>query len=80
MKKICGIISKEELKWLSKNVKRKPNYSKCTNCPFGILKMKKKISCVEFFEKAFGIKHNFNCYEINGIMYNFFNKFKQNKI
>ena len=60
------IISKEELEWLSK----------CTNCPFGILKMKKNISCVEFFEKAFGIKHNFNCYEINGIMYNLFNKSK----
>ena len=48
------IISKEELKWLSKNVKRKPNYSKCTNCSFGVLKTKKNISCVEFFEKAFG--------------------------
>lgn len=54
MKKKIEIISKEELEWLSKNVKIKPNYSKCTDCPFGVLKMKKNISCVEFFEKAFG--------------------------
>ena len=54
MKKKIEIISKEEIKWLSKNVKIKPNYSKCTDCPFGVLKMKKNISCVEFFEKAFG--------------------------
>lgn len=76
-----GIISKEELKWLSKNVKRKPNYSKCTDCPFGILKMKKKISCAKFFEKAFDIKkENFNCYELNGIIYNLLNRSKRNKI
>ena len=40
MKKKIEIISKEEIKWLSKNVKIKPNYSKCTDCPFGILKFK----------------------------------------
>ena len=78
--KMREIISKEELKWLSKNVKRKPNYSKCTNCPFGILRFKKNMHCAEMLEKAFDIKFNRNCIEINRTMYNFFNKFKQNKI
>ena len=50
--KMREIISKEELKWLSKNVKRKPNYSKCTNCPFGILRFKKNMHCAEMLEKA----------------------------
>ena len=74
--KMREIISKEELKWLSKNVKRKPNYSKCTNCPFGILRFKKNMHCAEMLEKAFDIKLNRNCIEINRTMYNFFNKFK----
>lgn len=78
--KMREIISKEELKWLLKNVKRKPNYSKCTNCPFGILRFKKNMHCAEMLEKAFDIKLNRNCIEINRTMYNFFNKFKQNKI
>ena len=78
--KMREIISKEELKWLSKNVKRKPNYSKCTNCPFDILRFKKNMHCAEMLEKAFDIKLNRNCIEINRTMYNFFNKFKQNKI
>ena len=82
MKKKIEIISKEELKWLSKNVKRKPNYSKCTDCPFGILKFKKNMHmpCVEMLEKAFDIKLNLNCKEINKTIYYLLNGSKQNKI
>ena len=78
--KMREIISKEELKWLSKNVKIKPNYSKCTDCPFGILKFKKNMHCAEMLEKAFDIKLNRNCIEINRTIYNLLNRSKQNKI
>ena len=78
--KMREIISKEELKWLSKNVKIKPNYSKCTDCPFGILRFKKNMHCAEMLEKAFDIKLNRNCVEINRIIYNLLNGNKKNKI
>ena len=78
--KMREIISKEELKWLSKNVKIKPNYSKCTDCPFGILKFKKNMHCAEMLEKAFDIKLNRNCIEINRTIYYLLNGNKQNKI
>ena len=78
--RIYEIISKEELKWLSKNVKRKSNYSKCTDCPFGILKKKKNMLCADLLEKAFDIKLNRNCEEINRIIYNLLNRSKKNKI
>lgn len=74
------IISKEEIKWLSKNVKRKPNYSKCADCPFGVLKFKKDMHCAEMLEKAFDIKLNLNCKEINKTIYYLLNGSKQNKI
>ena len=74
------IISKEEIKWLSKNVKIKPNYSKCTDCPFGILRFKKNMHCAEMLEKAFDIKLNYNCEEINRPIYYLLNGNKQNKI
>ena len=74
------IISKEELKWLSKNVKRKSNYSKCTDYPFGILKKKKNMHCADLLEKAFDIKLNHNCIEINRTIYNLLNRSKRNKI
>ena len=80
MKKKIEIISKEELKWLSKNVKRKPNYSKCTDCPFGVLKFKKDMHCKEMLEKAFDIKLKPNCKEINRTIYYLLNGNKQNKI
>lgn len=80
MKKKIEIISKEELKWLSKNVKRKPNYSKCTDCPFGVLKFKKDMHCAEMLEKAFDIKLKPNCKEINRTIYYLLNGSKQNKI
>ena len=80
MKKKIEIISKEELKWLLKNVKRKPNYSKYTDCPFGALKFKKDIHCAEMLEKAFDIKLNRNCKEINRTIYYLLNGSKQNKI
>ena len=80
MKKKIEIISKEELKWLSKNVKRKPNYSKCTDCPFGVLKFKKDMHCAEMLEKAFDIKLKPNCKEINKTIYYLLNGNKQNKI
>lgn len=80
MKKKMEIISKEELKWLSKNVKRKPNYSKCTDCPFGILKFKKNMHCKNMLEKAFDIKLESNCKEINRTIYYLLNENKQNKI
>ena len=80
MKKKIEIISKEELKWLSKNVKRKPNYSKCTDCPFGVLKFKKDMHCAEMLEKAFDIKLKPNCKEINRTIYYLLNGNKQNKI
>ena len=78
--KMREIISKEELKWLSKNVKIKPNYSKCTDCPFGILRFKKNMHCAEMLEKAFDIKLNRNCIEINRTIYKIINENKQNKI
>ena len=78
--KMREIISKEELKWLSKNVKIKPNYSKCTDCPFGILRFKKNMHCAEMLEKAFDIKLNRNCKEINRTIYYLLNGNKQNKI
>ncbi len=74
------LISKEELEWLSKNIKRKSNYSKCTDCPFGILKKKKNILCADLLEKAFDIKLNRNCVEINRTIYYLLNRSKQNKI
>ena len=80
MKKKIEILSKEELKWLSKNVKIKPNYSKCTDCPFGILRMKKNMHCVEMLEEALDIKLNHNCIEINRTIYNLLNGSKKNKI
>ena len=80
MKKKIEIISKEELKWLSKNVKRKPNYFKCTDCPFGVLKFKKDMHCAEMLEKAFDIKLKPNCKEINRTIYYLLNGNKQNKI
>ena len=78
--KMREIISKEELKWLSKNVKIKPNYSKCTDCPFGILRFKKNMHCAEMLEKAFDIKLNRNCIEINRTIYKILNGSKKNKI
>ena len=80
MKKKMEIISKEEIKWLSKNVKRKPNYSKCTDCPFGVLKFKKDMHCAEMLEKAFDINLKPNCKEINRTIYYLLNGNKQNKI
>lgn len=80
MKKKIEIISKEDIKWLSKNVKRKPNYSKCTDCPFGVLKFKKDMHCAEMLEKAFDIKLKPNCKEINRTIYYLLNGSKQNKI
>lgn len=80
MKKKIEIISKEELKWLSKNVKIKPDYHKCTDCPFGVLKFKKDMHCVEMLEEAFDIKLNHNCKEINRTIYNLLNGSKKNKI
>ena len=78
--KMREIISKEELKWLSKNVKIKPNYSKCTDCPFGILRFKKNMHCKDMLEKAFDIKLKSNCKEINRTIYKILNGNKQNKI
>lgn len=78
--KMREIISKEELKWLSKNVKIKPNYSKCTDCPFGILKFKKNMHCKDMLEKAFDIKLKSNCKEINRTIYKILNGSKRNKI
>ena len=78
--KMREIISKEEIKWLSKNVKIKPNYSKCTDCPFGVLKFKKDMHCKEMLEKAFDIKLKPNCKEINRTIYYLLNGDKQNKI
>ena len=78
--KMREIISKEELKWLSKNVKIKPNYYKCTDCPFGILRFKKNMHCKDMLEKAFDIKLNRNCIEINRTIYKILNGKKRNKI
>ena len=78
--KMREIISKEELKWLSKNVKIKPNYSKCTDCPFGILKFKKNMHCKDMLEKSFDIKLKPNCKEINRTIYKILNGSKRNKI
>lgn len=78
--KMREIISKEELKWLSKNVKIKPNYYKCIDCPFGILTFKKNMHCKDMLEKAFDIKLKPNCIEINRTIYKILNEKKRNKI
>ena len=80
MEKKIEIISKEELKWLSKNVKIKPYYYKCTDCPFGALKMKKNMSCIKMLEEAFDIKLDRNCIEISRTIYKILNGSKRNKI
>ena len=79
---IYEIISKEELKCLSKNIKKKPKFFYCKDCPFYFLKARKNMSCTDLLEKIFefDINPNIDCYELNRIMYNFFNKSKQNKI
>lgn len=77
---ICENISKEELKWLSKNVKKKLKPFYCKDCPVSFLAKRKNMSCIKLLEKTFEINPNISCDEINRIMYNFFNRSKQNKI
>ena len=81
--KMREIISKEELKWLSKNIKRKPKSYVCKDCPLFFLANRRDISCVELIEKLekpFGIYSDTECSEINRIIYNFFRRNNQNKI
>ena len=78
--RIHEIISKEEAEWLSKNVKKKPKSYQCEDCPVYFLKERRNMSCITLLEKIFDITPNIDCIEINRIIYDFFNRSKQNKI
>ena len=76
MKKICGVISKEELKEL---LKKKIRYTgRCSDCPFSKLDARFELTCSEMSMKLFDICPN-SCEEINNLLCNFLNKFRNNQ-
>lgn len=76
-KKICGIISEEELKKL---LKMEIYFTgRCYSCPLNDLAAKNRMSCVRVMQCISG-KAPSRCSEAIRILNNFLNKFKQNKI
>ena len=76
-KKICGILSEEELKRL---LKMKIYFTgRCYNCPLGDLAAKNRMSCVRVMQCICG-KMPSKCSEAIKFLRNFLGKFKQNKI
>ena len=76
-KKICGILSEEELKKL---LKMEIHFSgRCYSCPLNDLAAKNRMSCVRVMQCICG-KSLSNCSEAIKLLRNFLNKFKQNKI
>ena len=73
------LISEEELKLLSKTVKKTQYSLFCADCPLHILKIRRKTSCRNMIAKLFGIEPT-DCTEINRIIYNYINIRKRNKI
>ena len=76
-KKICGILSEEELKKL---LKMEINFNgRCYSCPINDLAAKNRMSCVRVMQCIFGKSPN-KCSEAIKLLCNFLGKFKQNKI
>ena len=76
-KKICGILSEEELKNL---LKMEIHFTgRCYSCPINDLAAKNRMSCARVLQCIFG-KSPSKCSEAIKLLRNFLNKFKQNKI
>ena len=76
-KKICGILSEEELKKL---LKMEIHFNgRCYNCPIFNLAAKNRTSCVRVMQCICGKLPN-RCSEAIKLLRDFLNKFKQNKI
>ena len=78
-KKICGILSEQELKNLLKMEIRLT--ARCYSCPLGDLAVKNRTDCVRVMQCICG-KTPSRCSEAIILLCNFLNKFKskQNKI
>ena len=76
-KKICGILSEQELKKLLKMEIRFTGM--CYSCPLNDLATKNRMSCVRVMQRICG-KSPKKCSEAIKLLYNFLGKFKQNKI
>ena len=76
-KKICGILSEEELKKL---LKMEIHFNgRCYSCPINDLAAKNRMSCVRVMQRICGKLPN-KCSEAIKLLRDFLNKFKQNKI
>ena len=76
-KKICGILSEEELKKL---LKMEIHFNgRCYSCPLNDLAAKNRMSCARVLQCIFG-KSPSKCSEAIKLLCNFLGKFKQNKI
>ena len=76
-KKIYGILSEQELKKL---LKMEIHFTgRCYSCPLNDLAAKNRMSCVRVLQCICGKSPN-KCSEAIKLLYNFLNKFKQNKI
>ena len=76
-KKICGILSEEELKKL---LKMEIHFNgRCYSCPINDLAAKSRTSCARVIQCICGKLPN-KCSEAIKLLRDFLNKFKQNKI
>lgn len=76
-KKICGILSEQELKNL---LKMEIHFTaRCYSCPLNDLAVKNRMSCVRVMQYICG-KSPKKCSEAIKLLRNFLGKFKQNKI
>ena len=76
-KKICSILSEEELKKL---LKMEIHFNgRCYSCPINDLAAKNRTSCVRVMQCICGKLPN-KCSEAIKLLRDFLNKFKQNKI
>ena len=76
-KKICGILSEEDLKKL---LKMEIHFTgRCYSCPLNDLAAKNRMSCVRVMQCISG-KSPSKCSEAIRLLCNFLKKFKQNKI
>ena len=76
-KKICGILSEEELKKL---LKMEIHFNgRCYSCPINDLAAKNRTSCVRVMQCICG-KSPSKCSEAIKLLCDFLGKFKQNKI
>ena len=76
-KKICGILSEQELKNL---LKMEIHFTgMCYSCPLNDLAVKNRMDCVRVMQCICG-KTPSRCSEAIRLLCNFLKKFKQNKI